>query len=230
MVDKSPDPHPMESSPECRYQRNKYQKKNFLFVENTSKYPVVVRDESNKEVGTLEPEELKLMRVDDGTAFLGKIDSLHVLLGRYRKASSRKEYVLLENYQREIIKIGQPLQYISNYSPNKSLDVQKGIPWVDIYNYTSVPISLVFTTRNSLVQLSNEESGSDIDSNSQKKSCYFDDCLVREIVIVHPGRIRRYNGKYGYGIPYDTYVLNIDGIFSETQILTPITHLIYGVL
>jgi hypothetical protein len=40
----------------------------------------------------------------------------------------------------------------------------------------------------------------------------------------------KYKGRYHWGVNYGTYIRNVDGLYAPYQILSPITHLLYGVL
>jgi hypothetical protein len=76
-----------------------------------------------------------------------------------------------------------------------------GVAWVELMNMTNVPLSF---------QDGAFENG--------------------DVFTMAPYTTYKYKGRNHWGVNYGTYIKNVDGVFAPYQILSPITHLIYGVL
>jgi hypothetical protein len=163
----------------------------------------------------LRPKEMKRMNVQEGDRFQAKTPKGKVDLGKITLLRSKKdqagdsyighlEYPYPTSKDIPVLDIGKPLEYLDDqiYSQKASLKSHTGgVPWVDIINMTNA--SLTFQ------------------DGLESPAATFE---------IPPGERYRYMGRYHWGVNYGTFIKNIDGVYETAQIMSPITHLMYGVL
>lgn len=195
-------------------------------VRNASSFPVEkstpIRDPRSQKIRRvteiLPPLITRTTTVNEGDEFFaltpkGKISLGLVTLLRLKKdvaadspgaAIGPLAYAVAKPGSFPRLTIGSPVKYrdAQIFSQKTTLKpFNGGNPWVDIVNVTEIPLTF--------------------QDGLGEPSSYF---------TIQPGEKHRYKGRYHFGINYGTYIKNLDGLFETVQILSPITHLIYGAI
>jgi hypothetical protein len=196
-----------------------------VLVKNTSSFPILLtthqQDAMRYEV--LSTTRLKLTplkeaqaQINLGDVFYAQLpDGKQVVLGvvgLLRTQSDQAgwnycghvEDATLQPGTKGILKVGTPTQYRDDniFAQKTTLRTHMGgVPWVDIVNETNVPLTF-----------------------------YDGPTYPAPSFTVNPGDTYRYKGRASYGVNYGTYISNLEGLFDKVQVLSPITHLLYGVL
>jgi len=196
-----------------------------VVVKNTSSFPILLtthhQDAMRYEAISVTRLKLTPLReaeaqINPGDVFYAQLpDGKLVNIGIVGVLRSQKDQAgwnhvghivdaTLQPGRREVLKVGTPTQYRDDniFSQKTTLRTHMGgVPWVDIVNETNVPLTF-----------------------------YDGPTYPAPIFVVMPGDTYRYKGRYFWGCQYGTYIQNVEGIFDKVQILSPITHLLYGVL
>lgn len=190
-----------------------------VVVKNVSMFPILVKNNLGNVIYTFYPKEERHLCLKEGytfeclqnskgverKVFLGKIELLRLSYDMSGMSYTGPLSIsTIPAGKTGFLKIGTPLQYRDDMIFSQKTQLKSftgGVPWVDIVNYTDTKL-------------------------------YFQDGLGEpsEIFSINPGDKKRYMGRYHYGVNYGTYIKNLDGIYETVQILSPITHLMYGVL
>jgi hypothetical protein len=187
-----------------------------VVVKNTSSYPVHLIQKGDTAASlTLSPKTQKDAIVKEGDVFYAilpdrtKVNVGVVSLLRMASDVQGMNHVghvvdaTLQKGCKGILKVGTPVQYRDDliYSQKTTLrSYTGGVPWVDLINMTSVSLT------------------------------FFDGRISpAPSFTVPPGGTYRYKGRHHFGTNYGTWLTNQEGIFEPAQILSPITHLLYGV-
>ena len=184
-------------------------------IKNVSKYPVLIKDSVGRKVVVLASKENKNLILEENSTFHAIVGASMIDMGRVTllrlnydvsgmSAIGPLPNAVLQPQQRGRLIIGKPTEYRDDliFSQKSSLkSYTGGVPWVDIVNYTNTTLT-------------------------------FQDGLGEPAPTfsIAPGDVYRYKGRYHWGVNYGTYIKNIGGLFDTIQILSPITHLLYGVL
>lgn len=186
-------------------------------VYNSSSYLVNLVNKDGSPIVSIQPQQTKtLSGLKEGDTFLSSIgNGIKVNIGMvtllrlaadvagHSYVGPLKDAVAKPNSNIKLT-VGSPVHFRDDkiFSQKTTLRAYGGgTPWVDIINFTEVPLT-------------------------------FQDGLKEpsKSFVIQPGDKYRYEGRYHWGVSYGTYIKNLEGIFSTTQINSPITHLIYGVL